>query len=149
MVKLQNVWIWLHFSVKCGRLLFVPQLSLRWGTWGTYIKCPSNWGTYLMFFTKTPKGGPLQYFLFLHIFTYFFTFFNFVPKMYKKSGTFFLYLLYILHSSLCNLTPATCPVNHNINILPSIPWHLPPAQWTITLTSCPVYHDTCHLPSEP
>ena len=34
-----------------------------------------------MFFAKTPKGGPLQYFLFLHIFTYFFSFFQcFNPK---------------------------------------------------------------------
>ena len=48
MVKLQNVWIWLHFSVNCARLLFVPQLSPTWGTWGTYIKCPPKWGTYIL-----------------------------------------------------------------------------------------------------
>ena len=27
-------------------LVLVPQLSLMWGTWGTFIKCPSFWGTF-------------------------------------------------------------------------------------------------------
>ena len=35
------------YLTSCGGLLFVPHLSLIWGTWGTFIKCPSFWGTFL------------------------------------------------------------------------------------------------------
>ena len=36
-----------NLSPSNGGLVFVPQVSLIWGTWGTFIKCPSFWGTFL------------------------------------------------------------------------------------------------------
>ena len=108
---------------------------------------PQNVAHISCFLLKHQRGDPLNisnFYTFSDIFSLFSILYQ---KCTRKLGTFFLYLLYILHSSLCNLTPATCPVNHNINILPSIPSHLPPAQWTITLTSCSVYHDSNYLAS--
>ena len=65
----------LDFSVKCARLLLVPQMYHKCGTCGTYIKSTTFCGTYFTFFTKTIKGGPynISYFCtFSHIFSLFF-----------------------------------------------------------------------------
>ena len=32
----------------CDGLLSVPQVSPKWGTWGTFVKSPPKWGTFVV-----------------------------------------------------------------------------------------------------
>merc|ERR1712215_216410 len=70
----QSIQKSVNLSPSWGVLVFVPHV---WDKWDIYQMSHKMWDIFhVCFFTKTLKGGPLQYFLFLHIFTYFFSFFN-------------------------------------------------------------------------
>ena len=65
----------MDFFVNCAQLLLAPLKRPKQGAKGAYTKSALNLGRFFNILDKKPEGVPFEYFLFLHFFTYFFSFF--------------------------------------------------------------------------
>ena len=45
----------------CDGLLSVPQVSPKWGTWGTFVKSPPKWGTFVVGNYEVEDFGVMVY----------------------------------------------------------------------------------------